>query len=33
MREVYDKLILHKYIDLDKSWLTGEEKKEVMYMM
>ena len=28
-----DKEILEKYIDLDKSYLTGKEKKEVMDML
>ena len=28
-----DKEIIHKYVDLDKLWLTDEEKKHVMDML
>ena len=30
---MWDKEILNKYVDLDKSCLTDEEKKQVMNML
>ena len=32
-KHMSDKEILNKYVDLEKSCLTDEEKKQVMYML